>query len=108
MIKIAVILPVYNEANCLDQIFDRIWLFCQKNHAYKFIIVNDSSTDNTLPIIENSLNTFPTHHIKLICYSNRQGKGYAAKKGRECVDADCIFLMDGDLAYSLEHLELWV
>ena len=69
----------------------------QKNHAYNFIIVNDSSTNNTLPIIENSLNTFPTHHIKLISYTNRQGKGYAVKKGRECVDAHCICLMDGDL-----------
>jgi dolichyl-phosphate beta-glucosyltransferase len=53
MMKIAVILPIYNEANCIDQTFDRIWEFSQKNHAYNFIIVNDSSTDNTLPIIEN-------------------------------------------------------
>jgi len=52
MMKIAVILPVYNEANCLDQTFDIIWEFSQKNHGYNFIIVNDSSTDNTLPIIE--------------------------------------------------------
>ncbi len=53
MMKIAVILPVYNEANCLDQTFDSIWKFAQKNYAYNFIIVNDISTDNTLPILEN-------------------------------------------------------
>jgi len=108
MIKIAVILPVYNEANCIAQTFDRILEFSQKNHAYNFIIVNDGSTDNTLQILENQLKTFPTHHIKLISYSHRQGKGYAVKKGSECVDADCICFMDGDLAYSLEHLELLV
>jgi glycosyltransferase involved in cell wall biosynthesis len=51
--KIAVILPVYNEANYLDQTFDINFEFYQKNHAYNFIIVNDSSTDNTLQIIEN-------------------------------------------------------
>lgn len=105
MMKIAVILPVYNEANCIEQTFDKILEFSQKNHAYNFIIVNDGSTDNTLQIIENQLKTFPTHHIKLISYSNRQGKGYAVKKGSEYVDADCICFMDGDLAYSLEHLE---
>ncbi|TAF58473.1 MAG: glycosyltransferase [Oscillatoriales cyanobacterium] len=77
MMKIAVILPVYNETNCIEQTFDRILEFSQKNHAYNFIIVNDGSTDNTLQITENKLQTFPTHHIKL----------------------------DGDLAYSLEHLE---
>lgn len=53
MMKIAVILPVYNEAKCIEQTFDRILEFSQKNHAYNFIIVNDSSTDNTLPFIEN-------------------------------------------------------
>ncbi|TAF36139.1 MAG: glycosyltransferase [Oscillatoriales cyanobacterium] len=105
MMKIAVILPVYNETNCIEQTFDRILEFSQKNHAYNFIIVNDGSTDNTLQITENKLQTFPTHHIKLISYSNRQGKGYAVKKGCEDADADCICFMDGDLAYSLEHLE---
>ena len=105
MIKIAVILPVYNEANCIEQTLDKILAFSQKNHAYNFIIVNDGSTDDTLKIIENKLKTFPTYHIKLISYSERQGKGYAIKKGSESVDADCICFMDGDLAYSLEHLE---
>ncbi|PSB51188.1 glycosyl transferase [filamentous cyanobacterium Phorm 6] len=105
MMKIAVILPVYNEANCIEQTVEKILEFSQKNHAYNFIIVNDGSTDNTLQIIENQLKTFPTHHIKLISYINRQGKGYAVKKGGEYVDADCICFMDGDLAYSLEHLE---
>ena len=105
MMKIAVILPVYNEANCIEQTFDRILEFSQKNRAYNFIIVNDGSTDNTLQIIENKLKAFPAHHIKLISYSNRKGKGYAVKIGGEYVDADCICFMDGDLAYSLEHLE---
>ncbi len=105
MMKIAVILPVYNEANCIEKTFDRVLEFAQKNHAYNFIIVNDGSTDKTLQIIENKLTIFPTHHIKLISYSERQGKGYAIKKGSESVDADCICFMDGDLAYSLEHLE---
>ena len=80
MIKIAVILPVYNQANCIDQTFDKIGEFSQKNHGYNFIIVNDSSTDNTLPIIENQLNTFPTHHIKLICYSTVKAKDMPSKK----------------------------
>lgn len=106
--KIAVILPVYNEANCIEQTFDRILEFSQTNHAYNFIIVNDGSTDKTLEIIENKLKAGPAHHIKLISYSNRQGKGYAVKKGCDYVDADCICFMDGDLAYSLEHLEALV
>ncbi|MEG3845641.1 glycosyltransferase [Microcoleus sp. herbarium19] len=108
MMKIAVILPVYNEANCIEPTFDRIFEFSQTNHAYNFIIVNDGSTDNTVGILENKLKTFPTHHIQLISYSNRQGKGYAVKKGCEYADADCICFMDGDLAYSLEHLEALV
>jgi glycosyltransferase involved in cell wall biosynthesis len=105
MMKIAVILPVYNEANCIEQTLDRILEFSQKNHAYNFIFVNDGSTDNTLELIENKLESLPTHSIKLISYTPRRGKGYAVKKGGEYVDADCICFLDGDLAYSLEHLE---
>ena len=105
MMKIAVILPVYNEANCIEQTCDKILEFSQTNYAYKFIIVNDGSTDNTQEIIENKLKNLLTNHIQLISYSHRQGKGYAVKKGSEYADADCICFMDGDLAYSLEHLE---
>ena len=105
IIKIAVILPVYNKANCIEQTCDRILECSQKNHAYNFIIVNDGSTDNTLEILENQLKTFPTHHIKLIYYSHRQGKGYAVKKGCEDEDADCICFRDCDLAYSIQRLE---
>lgn len=105
MMKITVILPVYNEENCIAQTFDRIYDFSQINHPYNFIIVNDGSTDDTLKIIENKLKLFPTNHIQIISYSPRQGKGYAVKKGSESLKSDCICFMDGDLAYSLEHLE---
>jgi dolichyl-phosphate beta-glucosyltransferase len=105
MMKIAVILPVYNEANCIEQTFDKIVDFSQRYHAYNFIIVNDGSTDNTREILEHKLKALPTNHIQLIAYSQRRGKGYAVRKGSECAEGDCICFMDGDLAYSLEHLE---
>ncbi|WP_424403975.1 glycosyltransferase [Microcoleus sp.] len=49
--KIAVIKPVYNKANCIEQTCDKILEFSQKNHGYNFIIVNDGSTGNTRKII---------------------------------------------------------
>jgi glycosyltransferase involved in cell wall biosynthesis len=107
MMKIAVILPVYNEADCIDKTFDKILEFSRTNHAYSFIFVNDGSTDATQQILEKKLKDHSTRYINLISYKTRQGKGYAVKKGYEYinVDADCICFLDSDLAYSLEHLK---
>lgn len=105
MMKIAVILPVYNESECIEQTFDQVLKFSSQNPAYNFIFVNDGSTDNTQEILEKKLKASATPNIKLISYQQRRGKGYAVKKGGESIEADYICFMDSDLAYSLEHLE---
>jgi dolichyl-phosphate beta-glucosyltransferase len=45
MEKISVILPIYNESECLDNIFDSVLEFSRNNPYYRFIFVNDGSTE---------------------------------------------------------------
>jgi glycosyltransferase involved in cell wall biosynthesis len=103
--KIAILLPVYNESKCIANTFDEIFLFCQKNPDYHFFFVNDGSTDQTKDILERKINAVTYHPIDIISYPYRQGKGGAIQKAALQLDADYICFMDGDLAYSLEHLK---
>jgi len=108
MEKVSVILPVYNESECLDQIFDSVLEFSQKNHFYRFIFVNDGSIDNTQEILEKKILDANKLNISAVSYSLNQGKGYAIKKGLEYSQGDYICFLDGDLAYSLAHLDILV
>ncbi|MEY3866230.1 MAG: hypothetical protein RLZZ338_121 [Cyanobacteriota bacterium] len=108
LMKIAILLPVYNEAKCIENTFDEIFLFCQKNPQYHFFFVNDGSTDQTKEILERKINAVTYHPIDIISYPYRQGKGGAIQKAALQLDADYICFMDGDLAYSLEHLKMLI
>ncbi len=108
MRKTSVILPVYNESACIHNTFDSVLDFSQNNPYYHFIFVNDGSTDDTKEIIEARIEQSKTSQISLLNYNTNRGKGYAVKKGLEYGHGDYLCFIDGDLAYSLAHLELIV
>ena len=106
--RISVILPVYNESECIAQTFDSVLEYAKRNPACHFIFVNDGSTDNTKLILENKLAAAKSHQIRLVSYRHNQGKGYAVKTGIFHSDGDYICFIDSDLAYSLAHLEILI
>lgn len=108
MEKISVILPVYNESNCIANTFDEVLHYSQDKPHYQFIFVNDGSTDNTQSILEKKLAASQTSKIKIVAYNCNQGKGYAVKKGIESSWGEIICFIDSDLAYSLDHLDFLV
>ncbi len=106
MVQVSVILPVYNEAKCIEKTLSSVLLFGQEKPNYNFIIVNDGSTDNTKEILERNLAITKASNVNLISYERNQGKGYAVRLGVSYAKGDYICYIDSDLAYSLEHLEL--
>lgn len=109
MVNISVILPIYNEAECINTTFDSVLGYSKIHPFYQFIFVNDGSTDDTQNILEKKIFETPkNHHISLISYRQNQGKGYAIKKGVESSIGNYVCFIDSDLAYSLSHLDLLV
>lgn len=108
MQKISAIVPVYNEAECIEKTFAAVLEYLDKRPYYSFLFVNDGSTDKTKEIIESKINGLSSSRINLISYDNRQGKGYAVNKGVQYADGDYICFIDSDLAYSLDHLDMVV
>jgi|SRR6478672_8407067 len=105
MKKVSVVLPVYNESECIEKTLYSIYEYLKNSSNYHFIFVNDGSTDDTKNIIENKLNKLNTNYLSLISYPERKGKGFAVGYGVQYADGDYICFIDSDLAYSLEHLE---
>jgi len=106
--KISVILPVYNESKYIDDIFNSVLDFSNENPNYRFIFVNDGSVDETEKILKKKIALCDCERINLLSYNPNKGKGYAVKKGVEYSDGDYVIFTDGDLAYSLNHLKLFV
>lgn len=108
MVNISVILPIYNEAECINATFESVLEYSKSHPFYQFIFVNDGSTDDTQSILEKKIAKTKNHLIFLISYEQNQGKGYAIKKGVESSVGNYICFIDSDLAYSLSHLDLLV
>ena len=103
--QVTVIMPVYNEQACISATFDAVLEHCQSHPDYCFIFVNDGSSDRTQQILEQRIADSQIEQIQLLSYGDRGGKGHAVKMGVYLADADYICFLDGDLAYSLDHLD---
>lgn len=108
MNRISIIVPVYNEAQCIVNTFASVVKFVIKKPWYDFIFVDDGSTDETRELLETQIKLFNNSQVSLISYENHCGKGYAVKVGALYANGDYICFLDGDLAYSLDHLDLIV
>ena len=103
---ISVILPVYNEEKCIASTLESVVKFARNHPYYQFVFVDDGSSDKTKEILESKINLLHNINVSLISYKNHHGKGYAVKTGVLYAKSDYICFLDGDLAYSLDHLEL--
>jgi len=103
-VKLAIVMPVYNEKNTILQIIQKV----QDTPFDKtIIIVDDCSTDGSREIIQNQI-TAP-NIIKLYNEKN-SGKGAALCKGFANVPDDCniVIIQDADLEYDPEDYSILI
>jgi dolichyl-phosphate beta-glucosyltransferase len=108
MIRLSVILPVHNEQNCLTATIAAVLQYAQQHPDIEFIFVDDGSTDRTAHLLAQMLCSDPLpigrSHIRYLSYPQCQGKGHAVKQGVQLAIGEYVCFLDGDLAYSLDHL----
>ena len=93
MYDFTVIVPVYNEEKKIKNVIDEL-----KKYGYKYLIVDDGSTDDTLKIIKENTKYYES-------YPHNLGKGFAIKYGADAVETDWIILADGDGQINLKSIE---
>jgi len=94
MMKLSIIIPVYNERDTIEEILNRVESV--KGHFKKeVIVVDDGSTDGTREILKSN-----GHHTdKIIYQSENRGKGYVIRAAIEQMTGDVAVIQDADLEY---------
>tara|TARA_B100000927_G_scaffold254131_1_gene220215 strand:- start:625 stop:1347 length:723 start_codon:yes stop_codon:yes gene_type:complete len=98
--KLSILIPVFNEANTIYSILEKIkYTQLLNNIDREIIIVNDCSTDNTLSIINKYKEKNEELDIKLFSLEYNQGKGAAIHQAIKHACGEFIIIQDADLEY---------
>lgn len=100
---ISVIVPLYNEEESLQKLFEWIKKVMDANKfSYEVIFVNDGSTDKSWQVIEQlSANSEAVRAIK---FRNNYGKSPALYCGFKIAKGDVVITMDADLQDSPDEI----
>ncbi len=90
---LSVIIPIYNEANTVKTIIERVQA---TGLANEIILIDDGSTDGTRALL-STING--KQDIRVIFHSKNQGKGAAVRTGISAATSEVILIQDADLEY---------
>jgi len=98
--KLSIIIPVYNEANTIHRILDKIKEVQLINDINKeLIIINDCSSDDTKYVIHKYIERNPNLQITYFEHKINKGKGAALHTGISMAKGEVLVIQDADLEY---------
>ena len=97
MVQLAIVVPIYNEADALRELSRRLREACDRLETFQWqvIYVNDGSTDNSPAIMLEQNQSDP--RFAVLDLSRNFGQQAAISAGLAHADADAVVIMDGDL-----------
>lgn len=94
--EISIIIPVYNECDNLQELYDRIIkTLAAVTDCYEILFVNDGSTDDSMSKILAIAESNP--NVLFIDLSRNFGHQVAVSAGLEHCNANCTVIIDSDL-----------
>lgn len=98
--QLTVIVPVYNEEDCLPSFFDAFDVFLASSEIpAKALLVDDGSSDASLQLIMAKCAADPSRY-QYISFSGNCGLSAALKAGFDCCDTPLVGYIDADLQTS--------
>jgi glycosyltransferase involved in cell wall biosynthesis len=94
MSKLSVVLPIYNEAPGIPELFEEIDHALQ-GYSFEIVCVNDGSKDNSFEVLKSFAEK--DSRIKVINFRKNYGQTAAINAGLQHASGDIIVLMDSDL-----------
>ena len=93
--KLSIIIPIYNEQESLDSLFNELSGLFADESGTEIIFINDGSTDKTLSILEKKIKNYS--RWKVINLYRNYGKSVALQTGFDTAKGEIIATMDADL-----------
>ena len=92
--NLTVIIPVYNEADHINEILKRVQ---STKLAKEIIVVDDGSKDGTRDILQTMDGK---KRVRIILHERNRGKGAAVVTGLNAAKGDVLLIQDADLEYN--------
>jgi glycosyltransferase involved in cell wall biosynthesis len=100
MMKLAVILPAYNEELVIQKVMEE---FHRAVPDAEIVVVDNNSRDQTTPLARATMDSWKTGTL---LFQPLQGKGQAMRLAFHEIDADVYVMVDADLTYAASDLAL--
>ena len=95
MIKVSIIIPIYNVSQYIEECIDSV--LSQDYQYIQCIIVNDCTLDNSIELIENKLSDYlGPIEFKILHQEKNRGAAAARNAGVRAADGDYIYFLDSD------------
>lgn len=101
---VSVVIPVYNESECLDELIRRCILICgTMGRAYEIVLVNDGSTDSSAAKIVAASESHPGKIVGVLLNRN-YGQHAAVIAGLAEAKGNIVVTLDADLQNPPEEI----
>ena len=101
MMKISVVIPVYNENRTIYEIIARVHAI---DIAEEIVIIDDGSTDGTSEKLAEIGKKF--ENVKVLFHRKNRGKGAALRTGFAAASGEIFIVQDADLEYDPRDYEI--
>lgn len=106
-IYISVIIPIYNEADNIDELCRRLTATLETNkYTYEILFVDDGSSDSSFSVLKKKQSA--NKKIRLIKLLRNYGQHIALVAGIELMKGNVILTMDADLQNNPEDIPLFI
>ena len=93
--KISIVIPVFNEAESIQELYSQIKKSLKGQDEYEIIFIDDGSSDNSKKHINVIIDQ--DSNVRMISFYRNFGKSAALSEGFKYASGDIIITMDADL-----------
>jgi glycosyltransferase involved in cell wall biosynthesis len=102
LLRLSVVLPVYNERATFREVVDRLLAKQLPGFEIEICLVESNSTDGT----RDDVLAYADHpRVRLALEERPSGKGHAVRTGLTLATGDIVLIQDADLEYDLDDYE---